>query len=120
MTTETAELMAVDALQAHETLEQPHATPEKAQHGHKGEQHHAPPSSGEKAEGGGKDQHKKKKAKKEAVAPASGAKRKGLYDANPVVEGKRQRKKVERLEPVAAIKTPEPTLKQVGARGLRM
>ena len=56
---------------------------------------------------------KPKRSRASAVAtPASG--KKGLYDASPVVEGKRERKKVERLEPATApVKSPEATLKPV-------
>lgn len=57
--------------------------------------------------------------KKEKEAPDSepttgkGTKRKGLYDASPVVEGKRERKQVNRLELVVPVKSPEPTVKPV-------
>jgi len=60
---------------------------------------------------------KKENAKKEKrPAPDTeqkGTKRKGLYDSSPVVEGKRERKQVERLEVVAPVKTVEPTVKEV-------
>ena len=59
---------------------------------------------------------KKDKAKPDkAPTTKDSDKKQGIYDASPVIEGKRERKKVERLEVVVPIKSPEPTVKQVRA-----
>jgi hypothetical protein len=57
-------------------------------------------------------QPKKEKKAREATTKHSG-KKPGLYDASPVLEGKRERKKVDRLEVVVPVKSPELTVKQV-------
>lgn len=58
---------------------------------------------------------KKEKAQhdKEPTTGKDGDKKKGIYDASPVIEGKRERKQVERLEVALPVKSPEPTVKQV-------
>jgi hypothetical protein len=123
MATEAAEPMAVDAPEVPETQEAPHATPEKPQHREKAE---AAPASAKKPEGGAKKDQTTPKKDKPAKGAGSGGgdgeaggKRKGLYDSDPVVQGKRERKKVERLEPVVAVKAVEPTVKQARGAGAR-
>jgi hypothetical protein len=61
----------------------------------------------------------KKRARAKAApdtTPAATTKGGGLYDKSPVVEGKRERKSVNRLEPTVAVKSPEPTVKEVRRR----
>ncbi len=112
--------MAVDE---HPNESKPAATPEPkptpAKHEAKPATPKATPEKETAKKEAPKSEKKEKKEDKKAKAePAGeqkqqGTKRKGLYDASPVVDGKRERKQVERLEVVVPVKTVEPTVKEV-------
>lgn len=116
--------MAVDEQEKpHASPDKPPAVKEKKHAGGEGDAPTTPKTSkkekqhADKKEEKDKPSAKKQKAAPESAAKEAGAKRKGLYDAAPVVEGKRERKQVERLEVAAPVKSPEPTVKEVRARG---